>query len=371
MKIVIASDSFKGSLSSQDICLLFKKELLNHATINHICLSIADGGEGSLEAISSRVKGDYITLVSKNPYFKEIKTLYYLDENKTAYLETAQSAGLNLINKLNPLETSTYGLGEQMLDAILRGAKKIYLFLGGSATNDGGCGLFSALGTKFYNQENEVFIPTGGTLKDITRIDNTHTLNLLKDVEIIGMCDVTNPMYGELGAAYIYGPQKGASKEDVLILDQGLKHLDKIIKKDLNKEVANLKGSGAAGALGAGILAFANGTLKEGVEEILNILNFDEIIIDANYIVSGEGKLDQQSFYGKVISGIANRSLKQNKELILIVGNSEISLKDARNHYSNITNIIETNDQNLPFNEIKHCAKEMYQLAIQKLIKDL
>ena len=371
MKILIASDSFKGTFSSLDICFLIKKEFSHNSNFEFTCLPIADGGEGSLEAIASNIKGRFISLKTNNPYFRKIKTKYFLDEFNNAYIEVASSAGLNLIKNLNPLKTSTYGVGEQVLDALKKDAKKIYIFLGGSATNDGGCGLFSALGTKFYNELNEEFIPTGGTLKNITKIDNSLTTKLLKNIEVIGMCDVNNPLYGLNGAAYIYAPQKGATKEDVLKLDEGLKHLDSIIKKDLKKDISLIEGAGAAGGIGASILAFSNGILKKGIEEILNILNFDQLIKDVDYVITGEGKLDKQSFYGKVISGVATHALKHNKNLILLVGSSEITLEEAQTLYPCIKYIFETNPNHLPFNKVKKHAKVMYSQAIHKLLIEL
>ena len=371
MKIVIASDSFKGTLSSLDICHLFKDELVKYPSIKAEYLPIADGGEGSLEAIAYSLKGHDISLVSKDPYFNDIETQYYIDEDNNAYLETASCAGLTLIKDLNPSKTTTYGLGQQVRDAINKGSKKIYIFLGGSATNDGGCGLFSALGTKFLNNKGEEFIPVGGTLKDIVRIDNSSTDKFLKDVQIIGMCDVNNPLFGPRGAANVYAPQKGANKEMVVELDKGLEHLATIIKKDLHKDIAYSKGTGAAGGLGAGILAFANGTLRSGIETILNLIDFDNIISDADYVISGEGRLDEQSFSGKVIRGIAKRCQNRNIKLILIVGNTTLSLDKARGKFPCIERIIETNANHLPFEKIIIQASKMYIKTIHCFVNSL
>jgi glycerate kinase len=368
MKIVVASDSFKGTLSSIDICHLFKDELDKYPNIEGVYLPIADGGEGSLEAIAYSLKGRYVSIIAKNPYFQDIKTQYYNDENKSAYIETASCAGLTLIKDLNPAKTTTYGLGQQVKDAIKNGCHKIYIFLGGSATNDGGCGLFAALGTKFYNGRNKEFIPVGSTLKDIVRIDNSLVDKRLEGIEIIGMCDVDNPMHGPQGAAYIYGPQKGADSKMAVELDKGLEHLANIIKKDLHIDVANIPGAGAAGGIGAGILAYAKGTLKSGIETILEIIAFDNAIEDADYVISGEGRLDEQSFYGKTIKGIAARCQRNNRKLILIVGSSNISFKEAQEKCPCIETIIETNPDHLPFADIKSKASSMYKDAMHRLI---
>ncbi len=371
MKIVIASDSFKGTLSSFDICHLYKDELVQHPSIIAQYLPIADGGEGSLKAISNSVKGRHIIVKAKNPYFNEIDTQYFIDKDNNAYLETASCAGLCLIEKLNPRMTTTYGLGQQVFDALKRGCKRIYIFLGGSATNDGGCGLFTALGTKFFNTEGKVFVPTGGTLIDIARIDNSLTDNLLKDIEIIGMCDVDNPLYGLSGASYIYAPQKGADKKMIVDLDEGLKNLAQIVNRDLGKDIAKVKGSGAAGGLGGGILAFGHGQLESGIEAILNLIEFDMKIDDADYIISGEGKLDRQSLSGKAIKGIATRCQKFNKKLILIVGISEFTIEEAQEFFPCIVDIIETNECHIPFSKIKNQAPQMYTKAIQELLSKI
>lgn len=371
MKIVVASDSFKGTLSSIDICHLFKDELDKYPNIEGVYLPIADGGEGSLEAIAYSLKGRYVSIIAKNPYFQDIKTQYYNDENKSAYIETASCAGLTLIKDLNPAKTTTYGLGQQVKDAIKNGCHKIYIFLGGSATNDGGCGLFSALGTKFYNKKNEEFIPVGGTLKNIARIDNSLTDKLLHNVNIIGMCDVDNPLCGSKGAAYVYSSQKGADLQMVIDLDQGLQNLAKVIERDLHINVSSYKGAGAAGGIGAGILAFAKGTLKSGIETILNLIDFDNVVKDADYVVSGEGKLDEQSFQGKVIRGVAEKCQKNNKKLILIVGNTTLSLNEAQDRLPCIKAIFETNEKHLSLERITDIASKMYIETIQKYIKTI
>lgn len=371
MKIVIASDSFKGTLSSLDICRLFKDEVSRFPFIEATYLPIADGGEGSLDAIAYSLDGQYVSIVTKDPYFKDIKTKYYLDQNGNAYIETASCAGLTLISNLDPTKTTTFGVGQQVLDAIGKGSKKVYIFLGGSATNDGGCGLFSVLGTKFYNDKNEEFIPVGGTLKDIVRIDNSLTKKLLSDIQIIGMCDVNNPLFGPHGAAYVYGPQKGADKKMVIALDQGLQNLDKIIKSDLHKSISQIKGSGAAGGIGAGILAFGNGVLRSGIKTILDLVDFDKAVEDADYVITGEGKLDEQSFSGKVVQGIAERCQKVRVKLILVVGNATISIEQAQKKFSCIEKIIETNANHLPYEEIVSQASQMYILAIRQFLSSL
>ena len=224
-KVIIASDSFKGTLTSLDICCLFHAKFSKIDGIFPIFLPIADGGEGSLEAISNATDGHFELLEATNLYFQKMRTRFFVDEDNNAYIETASIDGLTLARKdNNPGLVTTYGLGEQIKKAIDLGIKNIYLFLGGSASNDGGAGLASALGVKFFDHDNKPFIPTGLSLKNITRIDNTEALKLLNGINLVALSDVASPFYGEEGAAYKFAPQKGATIEQVKELDDGLRH---------------------------------------------------------------------------------------------------------------------------------------------------
>lgn len=367
-KIVIASDSFKGTLSSLDICNLFRNELKNREDINPIFLPIADGGEGSLEAISNILEGQYIDIEVNDLYFKKIQTRYYIDKNKNAYIETASCDGLTLANKDNdPGLVTTFGLGEQINDALNRGCKTIYIFLGGSASNDGGVGLAAALGVKFFDKENKEFIPTGLTLKNVTRIDTKN----VKEADYVALTDVLSPFYGPEGAAFKFAPQKGATLEEVVLLDEGLKHLSNIINKDLGVDISNAPGAGAAGGLGGGLIAFMRAQVKSGINAILDLINFDEIIKNADLVISGEGKLDKQTFDGKVINGVASHCVKANKPLDIIVGISEVSFEKVKEMYPCVLNVYETNENHLPFDEVKKTAKEDYIKQINKLLNDM
>lgn len=369
-KIVIASDSFKGTLSSLDICHLFKEEIEKSGDVTGIYIPIADGGEGSLDAISNIIEGRYIDIEINDLYFKKIKTHFYIDKKNNAYIETASCAGLGLANEdNNPGLVTTYGLGEQIKEAIKLGAKNIYIFLGGSATNDGGVGLASAVGTKFYNKNNDLFTPLGLSLNEISHIDNKETEKLLKDVNIYALSDVKSPLFGPEGAAYKFSPQKGANEETVRLLDNNLKHLAAIINKDLNKSVDTLTGGGAAGGLGAGLFAFLDAKISSGIETILDLIDFDNIIKDADLVVSGEGKFDKQTLDGKVIDGIAKRCLKVGTPLDIIIGITEVSYDDIKKQYPIIRDIYETNEEHRPFSEVKNLAVPLYQKQIKKLLK--
>ena len=369
MNIVIASDSFKGSLSSLDICHLFKEELKNKG-INATYIPLADGGEGSLEAISYIKEGRYINVRVKNLYSEETICKFYIDDFNNAYIETASCVGVALTKEgHNGGHVTTYGLGEQIKIAVSLGIKNIYIFLGGSASNDGGCGLASALGVKFYNKDDEGFVPTGFTLKDIVRIDPTKANELLNGINIYGLADVRSPLLGKEGATYKYGPQKGLSDEDIKIIEEGMNHYCSIVEKELGIKINDIPSLGAAGGLGAALYAFAHASISSGIETILDLVGFDTIISQCDLVISGEGKLDKQTYEGKVIDGIAKRCIKYHIPLDLIVGISTIN--NIKDKYPCIKNVYETNVSHKPFEEVKEQAKPMYTLAIKELLKHI
>ena len=371
-KVIIASDSFKGTLTSLDICCLFHAKFSKIDSISPIFLPIADGGEGSLEAISNATDGRFELLEATNLYFQKMRTRFFVDDDNNAYIETASVVGLTLARKdNNPGLVTTYGLGEQIKKAIDLGIKNIYLFLGGSASNDGGAGLASALGVEFFDQDKKSFTPTGLTLKNITRIDNTEALKLLKGINLVALSDVASPFYGEEGAAYKFAPQKGATPEQVKELDDGLRHLSEIMKRDLNKDISTTPGAGAAGGLGGGLVGLLNASIVSGINTLLDLIHFDEYLKDADYVITGEGRLDRQTLDGKVIDGIAKRCMKANKPLIILVGISELSLEEIQKKYPCVVSLYETNEEHLPYEKIKGNAKNDYLKQIDRIIEDL
>lgn len=327
-RFLFMPDSFKGTLTSQQVCDTLTKAALKIIP-NCKCKSIyvADGGEGTVDSFLSALNGEKRYVKVKGPYMETMRTYYGLINNgDTAIIEMASCAGLDIVkNHKNPLLTTTYGVGQQLLDAAEQGVKRIIIGLGGSCTNDGGCGAAAAVGIKFLNKEGVSFIPTGGTLKDINKIDTAGYDPKLKNIEILAMCDVDNPLCGKNGAAYIFGPQKGADLTTVYELDRGLMHLSNIIWRDLGFKVASIKGAAAAGGMGAGMLTFFNAQLKKGIEIVLDTVNFEEEIKDIDIIFTGEGKIDIQSLRGKVVLGIARRAMPYKKPVIAIVGQSEDS----------------------------------------------
>jgi glycerate kinase len=358
-KFVIIPDSFKGTLSSIEVCDIIENEILNvfnDAEIKKI--PVADGGEGSVDAFLEGLKGEKVFVEVNDPFFQKMTSFYGLiDQGETAVIEMAACAGLPLVgNKKDPRITTTYGVGELLLHAIEHGVNKVILGIGGSSTNDGGCGFAAALGVKFYDQNHETFIPTGGTLHQIHQIDKSNLDKRLNKIELITMCDIDNPLYGKEGAAYVFGPQKGADPEMVEFLDQGLKHLAKTVHQSLGIDDPYFKGAGAAGGLGYGAKVFANSKIQMGIETVLDAMQFDELAKDADYIITGEGQMDFQSLRGKVAIGVARRAKRTKAKVIAVVG----SLKGNKEDYINegIDDIIVTNYLNLSFDELKPRAKE-------------
>ncbi|WP_430817822.1 glycerate kinase [Carboxylicivirga sp. RSCT41] len=334
-KIVIAPDKFKGSLSGLEFCNIVEHSILKHCnTVEIIKCPLADGGDGTVDALNFHINGHREEIRVHDPLFRPINTSYLLSADKhTAFIEMSAASGLRLLapGELNPLNTSTYGTGQLIKDAIDKGARHIILGIGGSATNDGGLGMACALGYRFFDASGKTLKGIGSDLQLLHEIDNHDVHPQLKDVRFEIACDVDNPLYGPYGAAFVYAPQKGADSETIAQLDAGLKNYQRIVKDQLHLDLQSIKGAGAAGGLGAGCIAFLNGELKSGIELLKNIADFDNKIKDADWLITGEGKLDRQTFAGKVIKGITD-SLSTQK-LAVFCGVSELSQNELT-HYS-------------------------------------
>ena len=331
-KIVLIPDSFKGTLSSKQIYEIVSAEITQQfPNCEIVSIPVADGGEGSVDCFLSALDGEKITAMVSGPHLEKMESYFgYLPESSTAVIEMASCAGLPLVeNQKDPLGTTTYGVGELLLEAASHGVTKIILGLGGSCTTDGGCGAAAACGIKFYDEAGNSFIPTGETLSQIEHIDTSSLDPAIKTVDIVAMCDIENPMYGPEGAAYIFAPQKGATENEVKLLDEGLIHLANVIKQDLRADVATIPGAGAAGAMGAGMVAFFGAQLQMGIETVLDTVHFSEIIKDADLVITGEGKLDSQSLRGKVVIGVAKRAQDAGIPVISLVGGVESDISDA------------------------------------------
>lgn len=367
---ILVPDSFKGTLSAIEVCNIMKLSIKNlYKDANIISVPVADGGEGTVDAFLYALGGEKKSAWVSDA-FNEQKILahYAMLKDDIAVIEMAACAGLPLVkNRLEPDKTTTFGVGELIIDAINSGAKKIILGLGGSATNDGGCGMVAALGVKFKDEQDQEFIPTGGTLSQIYKIDMNNIYSKIKDVEFISMCDVDNPLCGRLGASAVFAPQKGADEDMVKSLDEGLAHLAKIIKRDLHIEVKDIKGAGAAGGLGAGSIAFLQSKLTKGIDVILDTINFDELVSKADIVFTGEGKFDSQSLHGKVVMGVANRSQKYKTPVIVVTGAIGENIQEAYN--KGITAIFSINKEPMEFSKSALKSKENMILTMENILR--
>lgn len=324
MKVVISIDSLKGSLSSIEAAKAIEKGILNvDNNIDIEIMPLADGGEGTVEALVQGMNGEELTINVTGPINKKVNAKYgILKDTNTAIIEMAQASGLPLVpaELRNPLNTTTYGVGEIIKEAIERGCRNFIVGIGGSATNDAGVGMLQALGYEFYDENNNLLGLGGKILNQIKSIKIDNRLKDLDKCDFKIACDVNNPLYGTNGAAYIYGPQKGANKEIVEELDRGLINFAEVVKKELNKDIAHIEGVGAAGGLGFAFLAFLNSKLESGIKIILDEINLEEVIKDADFVITGEGRLDNQTAMGKAPIGVAKLAKKYGTKVIAIAG---------------------------------------------------
>lgn len=327
MKIIIAMDSFKETMSADSACDIVADILRDmQKDIEVITKPMADGGEGTASAMISAGNGQWITKQVTGPLMEmQIEAGFgWFEEDKCAVVEMATASGLELLttDKRNPLKTTTYGTGQLIQAAIEHGAKKVLLTVGGSATVDCGIGAAIARGWRFPDEQGEDFCIGKTKLTDIEKI--IHPKKNI-DIEIEILCDVDNPLCGQNGAAKIYSPQKGATPQMVNELEAGLKHIAQLTKEQLNIEIANLPGAGAAGGLAAGAVAFMNGKLVSGIETIMAHCNLAEELETADWVITGEGKFDEQSLNGKVVSGITNLAKQTNTKIAVIAGKVDLS----------------------------------------------
>lgn len=322
LKIIIASDSFKGSLESLEVADALAKgvqDVFADAIIRKI--PVADGGEGTVEAVTCALGGKLLKTRVSDPLGRDIEATYGICQ-ETAVMEMASCCGLPLLSKeeRNPLLTSTFGLGQMILDAMKRGCKRFLVGIGGSATNDAGIGMMAALGARFLSRDGEELKPVGGNLTEIDQVDLTGLSPLLKDCTFTVACDVDTIFYGPQGAAHVFAPQKGADDEAVRLLDRGLEHFSKVLLKVTGKDVSLMKGSGAAGGLGGGMSAFLSAHLTPGIEMVLEAIGFDELICSASLILTGEGRMDAQTAMGKTAAGILSHAQRQDIPVIAFTG---------------------------------------------------
>lgn len=324
MKFVIAPDSFKESMSAKKAATAIESGI--HAIFpDAVCtiVPMADGGEGTVESLTSMSDGDIVKVEVVGPLGEAVTAEYgIIDHGEIAVIEMASASGIELISsqERDPLITTTYGTGQLIKHALDSGVKRILIGIGGSATNDAGAGMLQALGVSFKDQNGKELPYGGGALDLLAEIDISGLDSRIKDVQIDVACDVSNPLIGSNGASAIFGPQKGATPETVEILDRNLAHFAELVKRELNLDIAHMEGAGAAGGLGAGLLAFLNARLKKGIELVIEYTGLEEHVKDADYVFTGEGSIDSQTIFGKTPYGVATIAKKYNIPVFAVAG---------------------------------------------------
>lgn len=369
-KVILVPDSFKGTMSSFEICSIMKRAIGEfYPDCNVISIPVADGGEGTVEAYYSSLGGKMFYKSVTGPFLGEKTEGYYciLPDN-TAVIEIASCASLPLAGeRKNPAITTTFGVGELILDAVNNGAKKIVIGLGGSATNDASLGLASALGVSFLDKSGKSFIPTGGTLSLVDDIDFSSLDKRIREIPIVAMCDVDNTFYGENGASYIYGPQKGADKETVLELDSNMRSIAKLLYEKTGVDVQSIPGSGAAGGVGGGLCALFGAELKMGIDTLLDTVKFDELLENADFVYTGEGRIDGQSLRGKVVVGVSRRAKKKGVKVVAFVGDIGDEIDNVYNE--GVSGIFSINRIAVPYKEARLRAKDDLYLTLKNLLR--
>lgn len=369
-KILLVPDSFKGTLSSRQVCQVMAGQLRRFFPQAQVkSIPVADGGEGSVEAFLAAAGGERRTRTVTGPFGEPVEAFYgVLGDGRTAVIEMAACAGLPLAEgRLNPERATTYGVGELLLAAKEAGCTKAILGLGGSCTNDGGAGAAAALGAKFTRADGAAFIPTGGTLGEIAALDVSPVAQALQGMELTAMCDIDNPLYGEAGAAAVFAPQKGADAAMVARLDAGLRHLGQVSARCLGRDFSHLPGAGAAGGLGFGMAAFCGAQLRMGIDAVLDAVGFDSLLPGTDMVFTGEGKIDSQSARGKVVSGVAARCRKAGVPVVAVVG--QIGQGFEEMYQQGLTAVFSINRAAQPFAESRFHAGENLALTMENIAR--
>lgn len=371
-KFVLAIDSFKGSLTSTEAEAAAREGILRvYPRAETLCIPIADGGEGMLDALST-LGGQEVHLRVQGPLNDQAEARYLITaDGQTAYIEMASASGLTLVpeNLRNPLQTTTRGTGELMRDALDRGCRRLVIGLGGSATNDGGMGMLSALGIRFLDRQGKELEGRGMDMTATVRIDTSLAHPALKTARCTAACDVRNPFDGPQGAAFIFAPQKGATPDDVQLLDQGLQHLAQLYRQTTGIDIATLPGAGAAGGLGGALAAFLHADLRPGISLLLEANGFQDKIKGADLIITGEGRADRQTLMGKVPAGVLHEAVRAGIPIALIAG--QIADEEEL-HAAGFYHVCATTPQDMPLRVAmqKHTAQENIRQAMKRLLKN-
>jgi glycerate kinase len=364
MKVVVAADSFKGTMSSTEVCDIIARAIRDFDDcIEVVTVPIADGGEGTVDAFLSAAGGKRIYTTVKDPFMRDVQACFgLLSDGETAVVEMAQASGIgHVANELKPMEATTYGTGQLIKSALDAGCKKIILGLGGSATTDGGAGAAAALGVKFLSKDNKDIPLGGGGLEFLAGIDTSGLDPRLKDTEIILACDVDNRLCGKQGAAAVFGSQKGATPEQVKILDRNLSHYARVLKTRLGVDVTGIKGGGAAGGLGVSLIAFANARIMPGIQVVMETVKFSEIIKNADMVITGEGRIDSQTVMGKVPVGVARACRGRGIPVVAIGGSLGPGYEAVYNE--GISSVFSVVNDLVPFETVKAtCRQDLYML---------
>jgi len=369
MRVVIAPDSFKGSNPSLKVAEKIGEGVLRvfpDADITHV--PIGDGGEGTVDAVVHEMNGKMRTVEVTGPLGERVQASYGLSET-VAIIEMASASGLPLVpdDNKNPLKTTTFGTGELIKDAAAQGCRKILIGIGGSATNDGGVGMAQALGVSFADAAGKEVGFGGGELNRIASIDDSGRLPDLENVEIEIMCDVSNPLCGDSGASAIYGPQKGATRQMVKTLDANLRHLSDVVKEKTGNDYSEVPGSGAAGGLGFGLMVFAGGTLRSGIEAVLDAIDFAGQVKNADLVITGEGKMDGQSVYGKAPVGVAKVAKQFDIPVLAIVGDIGDGIEAV--YDKGIDSVMSNVNRAMPLKEAMENSRELLTDAAERAMR--
>lgn len=363
--ILIAPDKFKGTITSREFCEIVEKEINSLGKgIEVTKLPLADGGEGTLECLNNYYNGNLIELETYGPNGNPINAKVSISGN-VAIIESSAACGLKVATVKNPLKTTTYGVGELIKKVIALGATTIIVGLGGSATNDCGCGMLASLGIKFFNKKDEIFVPTGENLKDVARIDDKNYILNNINIQFICLTDVLNKLYGKFGASYVYAKQKGASPQDIVYLEKNVIAFYKFLKK--HHKAKNFKGAGAAGGMGLAFKNFMNADVENGMDFILHKTNFLNNLKITNCLITGEGKLDGQSKFGKVCLNLYNKAKVYNIKTLLFCGVNE--MKNV--HKFKGLKVIEINDPKKSLQENLDNTKENLTKFVKQELQTL